>query len=204
MSYTIDYNRAVFECGDDKVLALWKRGDNNTYTYCGVGNQQVRSRDWGIFHYGSVADFWIRVGQLGGVCEGGSLQRAKGWSETSCMTIEQYIAVYRKAFRKRLPLRDLRAHFSVSAEIKLMGDKDNERPLESFPEPFVSEIQKLFVLEGRELRPDTWYGDKMLRAYGELRNKEDLIPFLDLYKAADKVPHASCCLHWDDNGRWKA
>lgn len=118
MSYEIEYNREVyFVDGKDgwekDYFLLIKQGSNNCYE----ADSGMRERSWDLRANGWEYQLWYEIGSRGGGVEGGGLQRAVGWTETKRWTIEEYIALYRKAIKNAKPLTEMFKKFEIEYRI---------------------------------------------------------------------------------------
>ncbi len=100
MSYTIEYGRKVywwpdgFDRREKNYLLLICQGDNNVWD----ADLKRRSRDWEVIACGWEYQLWEKIGERAGYTEGGSLQRGVGFG-IQRISIEEYIALYRKAIK---------------------------------------------------------------------------------------------------------
>lgn len=116
MSYTIEYNREVFFAEKDGVKEYFlfiRQGDNNVYE----ADTNLRAKDWNYVTNGNISDIWKTIGYRGGFCEGGGLQRAKGWKDTIWVSIEDYISLYRSKLRNAKPLETFLDKFRIEAYV---------------------------------------------------------------------------------------
>jgi len=128
MSYTIEYGRKIFYTetkplfnGDEGRIyyLLIKEGDNNVWD----ADMRKRSRSWDLVLVGYKYQIIELICCRAGACEGGALQRPKGWRNTVGITPEDYLALYREEIRKAKPLEDIFKFFSVDAVIKALKDE---------------------------------------------------------------------------------
>ena len=115
MSYSIEYNREIFflEEGEREYFLFIREGDNNVRD--SITN--LRAKSWYFVVKGDLADIWKIIGQRGGYCEGGGLQKAKGWNDTLKMTIEDYIKLYRSKLKNAKPLEVFLDRFTIEAYV---------------------------------------------------------------------------------------
>ena len=135
MSCTIEYNRKVYidkseDSSHPDYLLLIRQGDNNIReTRTGL-----RAKDWGFISYGWEYQLWQELGERAGSCEGGSLQRAKGF-EYANISIEDYIALYRKAIKNAKPIenliKDFEITFKITKKVKIKDEYDRKKIKES-------------------------------------------------------------------------
>jgi hypothetical protein len=133
MSYTIEYNRKVFWWKDEdknfnerNYLLLIRQGDNNVRD----ADTGLRSKSWDFIACGWEYQMWVKIGKRAGYTEGGGLQRAKGF-ESERISIEDYIALYRKAIKNAKPLEKIFSVFSVKFIIErkkvIQGEYESEK-----------------------------------------------------------------------------
>lgn len=118
MSYTIEYNRKIYKWRDkyseDNYILLIREGDNNVRD----ADTGLRSKEWHFITTGWEYCLWEKIGERSGYCEGGSIQRAKGF-EADYISIEDYIALYRKAIKNAKPLNKILEDFNIEVIIEL-------------------------------------------------------------------------------------
>jgi len=118
MSYTIEYNRALYE-REDKIIWMYRIGDSNVTELDGTP-----AKDWKLAGIYSKAEFIKRVCEIAGECEGGSLQ-----FQSKSTTPEDYLARYRKLKPKPF------AHFFTdfhNIEGIIYFDEDQPQPTSEF------------------------------------------------------------------------
>lgn len=136
MSYTIEYNKAVFFTEKDGIKDYFlfvRQGDNNVRD-C---DTNLRSKSWYFEESGSEAELWKHIGKRAGSVEGGGLQRSLGWEETKRFTIEEYIKQYRGKIKNAKSLDTFFEKFSISAYMYKkdefsLGRQDSKLKLEEF------------------------------------------------------------------------
>lgn len=182
MSFSIEYNRKMFTVpfpGDVlSYLLLIKMGDSNVYeTHTGL-----RTRDWILAFFGKEYEFWPFIGKRGGYCEGGGLQKAKGWKETEWMPIEQYLSIYRKAFRTAKSIENLFSLFDFSLWIELRGNKELPMTLDNVKIPDKKAAIELFLNKKSQALSvsSTYYGEKTSEAHIPITNIDDLLTAIAL------------------------
>jgi len=138
MSYTIEYNRKVYWWEEDtqfstrNYLLLIRQGDNNVRD----ADTGLRSKDWELITYGWEYQLWEKIGERAGYTEGGSLQRANGFG-TKSFSIEDYIALYRRAIKNAAPLEKIFDFFSaidftIERKKVIQSEYDAEKINEAF------------------------------------------------------------------------
>lgn len=147
MSYTIEYNRKVYidkekNETEPNYLLLIKQGDSNVYDPV----TKLRARDWDFIVYGWEYRLWNEIGRRGGATEGGSLQRAVGWQGTKWWSIEEYIALYRKAIKNAKPIEKILEDFDIEVEINIV-DENKEKTKEDEKEYKYDEYEMKKVQE---------------------------------------------------------
>lgn len=181
MSYTIEYNRKVYRVPGDygavSYLLLARRGDNNVF-----GSDGLRCKDWYLDFFGDVSDFWPHVGRNAGHCHGGGLQRAVGWMETKYISVEEYIAIYRKAFWAAKPITDIFSDFEVTLNVVLRGDKEKAMLLSDCHGPErAAALDKFFKEKGGSLSlSQNWYGNKTSEGFVVVKDLEGFREALQL------------------------
>mgnify|MGYP001145321122 CR=1 FL=1 len=113
MSYTIEYNKAIFYIEKEGVKTFFlfiRQGDNNVRD--AITN--LRSKTWYLDKVGNEGEIWKHIGIRAGCVEGGGIQRSLGWEETKRYTIEEYIKQYRGKMKNAKPLEEFLNRFSIS------------------------------------------------------------------------------------------
>lgn len=128
MSYTIEYNREIFfteENNIKKYFLFIRHGDNNVFEI----DTNLRAKGWSFITKGNINEMWKTIGYYGGFCEGGGLQKAKGWRDTIAITIEDYIKIYRSKLKNAKPLKTFLDKFTIKPYIYIKDDypKLNEK-----------------------------------------------------------------------------
>ncbi|MBP1931763.1 hypothetical protein [Ammoniphilus resinae] len=113
MSYSIEYNRAIYKDDEGFMMLFIKQGDNNVWE----SDNKQRARDWSLVEHGSEKELWKYLGSRAGYTMGGGLQRAAGWTDTKSMEIEEYIKIYRSKIKNAKPLERVLEDFSISLVI---------------------------------------------------------------------------------------
>lgn len=159
MSYTIEYNKQVFyiENGDkERTLFLFiRQGDNNVRD----AHSNLRAKDWSLTSVGTEKELWKHIGRRMGSVNGGGLQKAKGWEDTTYFTPEGYIKEYRSKIKNAKPLETMLEKFTVQPYIYIRDtfenekDKEQEKDLRAF-------IEKYNMREN-----GTYYYDKTLKQF---------------------------------------
>lgn len=177
MSYTIEYNQAIFfiekENKTKEYFLFIRHGDNNVYdTFT-----NLRAKSWHYVKSGNINDIWKVVGYHGGVCEGGGLQRAKGWNKTAWITIEDYIALYRSKLKNSKPLKTFLNKFEIKAYVYVkdehLASDENTKAIEKI---------KDFTDRYNMRNVGTYYYDKDKKEYVyTIQNYEELTDFLINY-----------------------
>lgn len=112
MSYTIEYNRKVYfwdnEYNETNFLLLIRQGDNNVRE----SDTGLREKEWNLEASGWESNLWERICKRAGATAGGNIQRAKGY-DTESFSIENYIALYRKAIKNAKPISNLLNEFGI-------------------------------------------------------------------------------------------
>lgn len=173
MSYTIEYNRKIFywydtRSGERNYLLLVREGENNDRdAYTGL-----RSKDWHIIAQGWEPLLWTKIGERAGYTEGGMLQKAKGF-ESEYISIEDYIAVYRKAIKNAKPIEQNFDSFS-KIDVYIEREKDIISEYES---KVINEALRKYKFQyfGRD-----HYYKNVRRYFLSITNPKDLLYFLRL------------------------
>ena len=172
MSYTIEYNREIFFTESDgakEYFLFIRQGDNNVYEA-----NNLRAKDWYYVIGGDINALWKKIGYRGGWCEGGSLQRAKGWSDTVWMTIEEYIALYRSKIRNAKPLETFLDKFKIEAYAYIKDSYTNPREEVEVISRFIKDYNMQHIGVG--------FYDKDKKHYiYKIKNYEELLDFLKNY-----------------------
>jgi len=167
MSHSIEYNRKLFKLKSaspdipEQFLLCLKTGDNNCFDSSGH-----RTRSWYLAFIGNENSFWPTIGERAGWCQGGGLQRAFHWRDTNRITVEEYIALYRKTFRTAKPADNIFSTFGIEFEITLRGDKQKAKQISDiqnveYREALISFTDK-YQITLRE--SNDWYGYKTMTA----------------------------------------
>ena len=114
MSFIIEYNRIVYKDSNGQMLLLIKEGANNVYD----PNTNLRARNWDLVASGSEKDIWRYIGKRSGLTQGGILQRARGWNNSSWITIEEYIKLYRSKIAHSKNMCELLKDFDIYSVIE--------------------------------------------------------------------------------------
>ena len=156
MSYTIEYNRAIYK--DDKewngefnYYLFIRQGDNNCYELNGQ-----RVKNWEFITCGWAYNIIDEICKRAGSCEGGSLQRAKGFRGSYCITPEEYIALYRKEIKKAKPIKELFKDFYIDVYIEA-PKKPKEDDLKDWRKREIIELLKTAEKDGWEIGENYYY-----------------------------------------------
>lgn len=177
MSYTIEYNKKVYrkksiDNSDDDLLLLIRQGDNN----CRVADTGLRVKDWDLVGYGWNYMIISKICERAGSCEGGSLQKAKGF-ESERITPEDYLAMYRKKIEKAKPIEDLLKDFKVEVIISRKEDFSKKEIEDKNLNYDLKIIDKLLVKYRKDYSVSKDYYDKDVKTYRKTIN--DLIEFYE-------------------------
>ena len=181
MSYEIEYNKKVYkrikkDSSENDLLLLIRQGSNNCYE-AGTGQ---RVKDWDLVGYGWNYMIIQKICDRAGACEGGSLQKAKGY-ESEYITPEDYLAMYRKKIETAKPIEDLLKDFNVSVMI-YRKDKFSEKEIEDknlkYELKIIDEVLEKYKKD-YSLGKD--YYDKSVKTYGKkINNMSEFYDFLKL------------------------
>ena len=174
MSYGIEYNRELFfleKKGKKEYFLFIREGDNNVFD--AITNLRVKK--WYFVEKGDLADIWKIIGQRGGYCEGGCLQRAKGWNDTLQISIEDYIKLYRSKLKNAKPLEIFLNKFTIEAYVYI---KDNYPTLNEK----IELLRKFIGDYNMRYTGTNYYYDKDKKQYiYTIKNYEELLDFLNNY-----------------------
>ena len=202
MSYSIEYAREVYKepaekGGDANYLLLIKQGDNNCYDASGL-----RARHWNFVDWGWEYSLWYHIGERGGACEGGSLQRANGWKDTKWIKIEDYIALYRKAIRLARPLDEVFDSFDIRYEVEVCGTKKTY-PVLDMKEWNCQKITEYLNKRGLELKQgQNWIGDKILEATAPIQTKAELLEAIKYQVRYGETRGLTAQIYFCQRGKW--
>jgi len=180
MSYTIEYNRKVYRKKgkekndrDDDLLLLIRQGDNN----CREAKSGLRVKDWDLIKFGWNYQIIQEVCERAGSCEGGSLQKAKGF-ESEWISPENYLAVYRKKIENAKPIDDLLKDFKVEVMI-YRKEKFSEKEMEKIRKYDLEIIDDLLKKYKKDYALNEYYYDKKIKTYRrELKSLDEFYEFL--------------------------
>ena len=180
MSYTIEYNKKVYrkksiDRYDDDLLLLIRQGANN----CRELNGQ-RIKSWDLVGYGWNYIIIDKVCERAGSCEGGSLQKAKGY-ESERITPEDYLAMYRKKIENAKPIEDLLKDFNVEVMI-YRKEKFSKKEIEDKNLKYeLKIIDGLLVKYRKDYVLGEYYYDKSVKTYRKtINNLDEFYEFLKL------------------------
>jgi hypothetical protein len=187
MSYTIEYNRKIYKEEDEKwepnYTLLIKEGDNNVRD----AKTNLRVSNWELKGYGWNYEIIQEICKRAGYCEGGDLQRAKGWN-TENITPEEYLALYRKAIKQAKPIEKMFEDFIVEV---ILYRKENFTDTEK--ETFKWEIQTIDKLitkyQNEWVRGHDYYSPEIKTYRKEVKNLQEYHDFLE----APRWEHSPKC-----------
>jgi len=193
MSYTIEYNKKVYrkksiDNYDDDLLLLIRQGDNN----CREADTGLRVKDWDLIKYGWNYTIIQEVCDRAGSCEGGSLQRAKGF-ESEHITPENYLAMYRKKIENAKPIDNLLKDFEVEVMIYRQNEfsEEDKKKIRDYD---IEIIDKLIKKYRKEYTLGEYYYDKNIKTYR--KRLKDLDEFYEFLKAPNWKSSRNCYCSW--------
>jgi len=179
MSYTIEYNKKVYrkksiDKSDDDLLLLIRQGDNN----CREADTGLRVKDWDLIGYGWNYMIIGKICERAGSCEGGSLQKAKGF-ESEYITPENYLAMYRKKIEKAKPIEDLLKDFNVEVII-YRKENFNEKEKKDLGWS-LEKIDEMLIKYKKDYTLGEYYYDKSVKTFRKKINSlDEFYEFLEL------------------------
>lgn len=184
MSYEIEYNKKIYkdeskDKSEPDYLLLIRQGSNN----CREANGQ-RVKDWELISYGWNFQIIAEICQRAGDCEGGSIQKAKGY-EAEQISPEDYLAMYRDKIKQAKPIENLLKDFRV--EIMLSRkEKFNEKEKKAMSWQ-IEKIDKMLEKYKTNYQVGKDYYSPEIKTYrAEILNLKQFYEFLE-------------CPRWRDN-----
>jgi hypothetical protein len=112
-------------------MAFYKNdnGDNNYYLFVQEGDSNYWESDgrlvknWYFIAKGYQYRIMQKICQRAGFCEGGLLQKAKGYNGGVWIKPETYIALHREAIKDAKPLESIMSFFRITCIIKFLKEE---------------------------------------------------------------------------------
>lgn len=130
MSFSIEYNRVIYQDKTGIMLLFIKEGNSSVYTT----TNNLRARDWRLLAAGTEKELWKTIGIRAGLTEGGGLQRGKGWNDSKWISIEEYIKIYRSKILNARNISSVLDDFKITfviEKVDMMADCNQENKFQN-------------------------------------------------------------------------